>query len=147
MVLSHSLRKLMHSFGGTATRCGRAPCNQRGRTSRQDVLAMVPAMVVLPDGPLRGGTAGRSAEYCQYGINILRGPAGHRCVNVAVVGLVARARLNTARETLSPAPVAQVHFGPTGAVTLVGVVKDDLTRDARGLLPSEATATARIGLR
>ena len=97
--------------------------------SGKGVLAMVPAMVVLPDGPLwrqnwpLGG-------HVNDGINILRGPAG---VGIEFwwqsTVLMARApRPNAAATKRSHRyPVAQVHFRPTGAVTLVGVVKDDLS--------------------
>ena len=97
--------------------------------SGKGVLAMVPAMVVLPDGllwrqnwPLGG--------HVNDGINILRGPAG---VGIEFWWqssvLMARApRPNTAATKLFHLhPVAQVHFGPTGAGTLVGLVKDDLS--------------------
>ena len=108
------------------------PCSMQSTwtdASNKGVLAMVPAMVVLPDGPLwrqnwpLGG-------HVNDGINILRGPAG---VGIEFwwqsTVLMARApRPNVATTKLSHLhPVAQVHFGPTGAVTLVGVVKDEMT--------------------
>ena len=108
------------------------PCSMQSTwtdASNKGVLAMVPAMVVLVDGLLwrQNWPLG---THVNDGINILRGPAG---MGIEYwwqsTVLMARApRPNVATTKLFHLhPVAQVHFGPTGAVTLVGVVKDDLS--------------------